>query len=195
MATADWLLKDQKISFLGGREPDPDDPPYRPAPIPNPGQPPWPGYPKPKELADLQIKKGGVDEEGTQYPMPVIQGGEGIDPGIGPSHEQFKNQLKFGNPGQLAHDPNSGWGRGPLTEQEKAILNSIFPGAVKRLNDLKSNPKASIGDEQLIAMGKKYGGEWGPEDEIVLRAIQTGALKVSEDNLNRLLQKKKESGL
>jgi hypothetical protein len=29
------------------REPNKDDPPYRPAPIPNPGKPPWPGYPKP----------------------------------------------------------------------------------------------------------------------------------------------------
>ena len=192
MATADWLLKDQKISL--GREPHPDDPPYRPRP---PGGPPWPGYPKPKPtIANLQIKKGGVDKKGTRYPMPIIEGGgENFPSGIGPSPEQFKDQLKFGNPGQLAHDPNSGWGRGPLTEKEKAVLDSIFPGAVKRLNDLKLNRKASIGDEQLIAMGKKYGGEWGPEDEIVLKAIQTGALKVSESNLNRLLQKKKESGL
>ena len=33
------------------REPNPDDAPYRPPPIPNPGKPPWPGYPKPPKIA------------------------------------------------------------------------------------------------------------------------------------------------
>ena len=36
---------------MPGKEPDPDTKPYRPAPIPNPGKPPWPGYPNPKKLA------------------------------------------------------------------------------------------------------------------------------------------------
>ena len=40
-----------KLMISGVREPNPDDAPYRPAPIPNPGQPPWPGYPNPPRLA------------------------------------------------------------------------------------------------------------------------------------------------
>ena len=39
------------IPLAKGKEPNPDDAPYRPAPIPNPGQPPWPGYPNPPKLA------------------------------------------------------------------------------------------------------------------------------------------------
>ena len=37
-----------------GREPNEEDAPYRPAPIPNPGKPPWPGYPNPPKLAGGQ---------------------------------------------------------------------------------------------------------------------------------------------
>ena len=33
---------------MPGKEPNPDDAPYRPVP---PGGPPWPGYPNPKKLA------------------------------------------------------------------------------------------------------------------------------------------------
>ena len=43
------LLK--QLTIAGGREPNPDDAPYRPAPVPNPGKPPWPGYPNPPKLA------------------------------------------------------------------------------------------------------------------------------------------------
>ena len=40
-----------KLMISGGREPNEEDAPYRPAPVPNPGQPPWPGYPNPPRLA------------------------------------------------------------------------------------------------------------------------------------------------
>ena len=40
-----------QLTIAGGREPNPDDAPYRPAPVPNPGKPPWPGYPNPQKLA------------------------------------------------------------------------------------------------------------------------------------------------
>ena len=52
------LTFQDKINMMAlGREPNEEDPPYRGAPIPNPGKPPWPGYPKPYEpkLA------GGID--------------------------------------------------------------------------------------------------------------------------------------
>ena len=39
------------LMISGVREPNKEDAPYRPAPIPNPGQPPWPGYPNPPRLA------------------------------------------------------------------------------------------------------------------------------------------------
>ena len=59
MRTEQWVDKLSKLNApptdrepepipdLVQREPNKDDPPYRPAPIPKPGQPPWPGYPKP----------------------------------------------------------------------------------------------------------------------------------------------------
>ena len=45
----------QQLMISGGREPNEEDAPYRPAPIPNPGQPPWPGYPNPPRLAANNI--------------------------------------------------------------------------------------------------------------------------------------------
>ena len=49
----------QQLMIGGGREPNEDDAPYRPAPIPNPGQPPWPGYPNPPRLAANNIRRTG----------------------------------------------------------------------------------------------------------------------------------------
>ena len=73
MALKPW----DKFEYLmsSGREPNPDDAPYRPAPIPNPGKPPWPGYPNSPKLAGAgsrQIrdtlkpftKGSGYDKEG-----------------------------------------------------------------------------------------------------------------------------------
>ena len=50
----------QQLMISGGREPNEEDAPYRPAPIPNPGQPPWPGYPNPPKLASLQIRPNQI---------------------------------------------------------------------------------------------------------------------------------------
>ena len=72
--------KDKIIeSLLISREPNPDDAPYRDAPIPNPGKPPWPGYPNPPKLAnagDLMIQglpRGGY--YGNSH-RPARQSGE-----------------------------------------------------------------------------------------------------------------------
>ena len=45
----------QQLMISGGREPNEEDAPYRPAPIPNPGQPPWPGYPNPRLAGGPQL--------------------------------------------------------------------------------------------------------------------------------------------
>tara|TARA_Y100000593_G_scaffold21149_1_gene42476 strand:+ start:2301 stop:2588 length:288 start_codon:yes stop_codon:yes gene_type:complete len=47
-----WEDKIKLMAFV--REPNEEDAPYRPAPIPNPGKPPWPGYPNPPKLAGGQ---------------------------------------------------------------------------------------------------------------------------------------------
>ena len=69
----------RQLMIGGGREPNEEDAPYRPAPIPNPGQPPWPGYPNPPKLAnagDLMIQglpRGGY--YGNSH-RPARQSGE-----------------------------------------------------------------------------------------------------------------------
>ena len=57
--------KDKIIeSLLISREPNEEDPPYRPAPIPNPGKPPWPGYPNPPRLANHRNLTNYLDNLG-----------------------------------------------------------------------------------------------------------------------------------
>ena len=78
------IAKKDKIieSLLISREPNPDDAPYRPAPIPNPGQKPWPGYPNPPKLAgilyptrwpknDPNAGTEPFDNEGNDLSVPV----------------------------------------------------------------------------------------------------------------------------
>ena len=49
----------QQLMIGGGREPNEEDGPYRPAPIPNPGKPPWPGYPNPRLAANNIVPTNG----------------------------------------------------------------------------------------------------------------------------------------
>ncbi len=68
------------------------DTPQRPNPN-NPPSSPWlPGQspaPSKKELVNLKIRKGAKGEDGTKYPMPVIEGNNTGDQGIGPGKEFF----------------------------------------------------------------------------------------------------------
>ena len=99
--------KDKIIeSLLISREPNPDDAPYRPAPIPNPGKPPWPGYPNPPKLASLQISP-------TQIMLPIVPKdaetddmyGEGVDEieGLG-NQANIKDSLQRENVGGTLRD-------------------------------------------------------------------------------------------
>ena len=49
----------QQQLMISGREPNEEDAPYRPAPIPNPGKPPWPGYPNPRLAANNIVPTNG----------------------------------------------------------------------------------------------------------------------------------------
>ena len=108
--TTDWLAKLQLVTDLetrkqeqtqnlkqkirdtkkviAGREPNPDDAPYRPRP---PGGPPWPGYPKP-------MPPGGP-------PPQKLAGGPSFDipgrktTGLGSMKPGDVDRLKSGNPG------------------------------------------------------------------------------------------------
>ena len=99
--------KDKIIeSLLISREPNPDDAPYRPAPIPNPGKPPWPGYPNPPKLASLQIRP-------NQIMLPFVPKdaetddmyGEGVDEieGLG-NQANIKDSLQRENVGGTLRD-------------------------------------------------------------------------------------------
>ena len=99
--------KDKIIeSLLISREPNPDDAPYRPAPIPNPGKPPWPGYPNPPKLASLQIRP-------NQIMLPFVPKeaetddmyGEGVDEieGLG-NQASMQNSLQRENVGTTLRD-------------------------------------------------------------------------------------------
>ena len=111
--------------LVQGKEPNPEDPPYRERP---PGGPPWPGYPKPMPPGGPPTKlahaipgehghPGGMgfdneqvpqrqdliinpsdSTEGVKFPMPIRGGGEG--------REQPMMTPQFGpndpHPGELA---------------------------------------------------------------------------------------------
>ena len=88
-----------KLMISGGREPNEEDAPYRPAPVPNPGQPPWPGYPNPPRLAG-----------GPQLPnfKPMGRVIEGTRKGVLPMNEtkikqplQIKQAMNYPPPTQL----------------------------------------------------------------------------------------------
>jgi len=63
-----------RLQISAGREPNPDDAPYRPAPIPNPGQKPWPGYPNPPKMLAHGEGRGPQpkyhDEYNRELPIP-----------------------------------------------------------------------------------------------------------------------------
>ena len=55
---------------MPGKEPNPDDAPYRPRP---PGGPPWPGYPKPMPPGNPKLaKKKKVSPRNKKAPGPNI---------------------------------------------------------------------------------------------------------------------------
>ena len=77
------LKRQLMIQEVAGREPNPDDAPYRPAPVPNPGKPPWPGYPNPPKLAHgehfdeygqiIKDPTQGVDPAGNPITIPHLE--------------------------------------------------------------------------------------------------------------------------
>ena len=99
MAGSDWLTKELKISMADPLPHPSEDKPQRPNPN-NPPSSPWlPGKspaPSKKGLVDLRIKKGAIGEDGTRYPMPVIESEPGLHDGIGPNKELFDFFGKYG---------------------------------------------------------------------------------------------------
>jgi len=100
MAGSDWLTKELKISMADPLPHPSEDKPQRPNPN-NPPSSPWlPGQspaPSKKGLVDLRIRKGAIGEDGTKYPMPVIESEPGLHDGIGPGKKMFDIFNRYGN--------------------------------------------------------------------------------------------------
>ena len=99
---ADWMYKkgqEDLINELTVKNPNPDDKPYKPPKdVPNPGQPPWPGYPNPMPPGKDWLVDHGM-RINDQYVVPSGYKGirEQVDfiPGKGP---QFRIDNEDGPP-------------------------------------------------------------------------------------------------
>ncbi len=138
----------QQLMISGGREPNPDDAPYRPAPIPNPGKPPWPGYPNPPKLAGgpqlPNFKPMGRVIEGTRrgvLPMneTKIKQPLQIGPQASATSRQIRDRLKMFTRGG-AYDDQGGSLRGipdalRIQLLRDAMAQNLPANNIRRLRD------------------------------------------------------------
>jgi len=165
----------QQLMIGGGREPNEDDAPYRPAPIPNPGQPPWPGYPNPPKLAANNIvpTHGPLGPNDDDY-------GEGDVPGYpdwklagGPQLPNFKPM------GRVI----KGTRKGVLSPEENKIKQQLQIGP----QAMDYPPPSEL--DKWLQLYQRNGGSLRHLDPDLRRLIlQRGAMKADAANNIRSLQ-------
>ena len=143
-----YKITDFDTSMAPGKEPNPEDPPYRERP---PGGPPWPGYPKP-------MPPGGPPPKLANMPpdinTPYLPGGQRTDGIPNIDNPKLQNRLKkrkgIKGPTGATLPPINLAQRDPLDD----IRNDMDPDYLRNLE--KTSP-------DIFKDPSKGGSEWKPK--------------------------------